>query len=114
MRNEALFFGAAGLTLMLLTGCAGAHSTVRYGADGEAERYIECSGQPMSACYRAAIRDCPQGYRLIEDSQTAAGTKSGSVFGTYKTVGGTSSNTQIVFKNQLIIRCKPVPAPQTP
>lgn len=103
-----------GLALMPLAGCSGARSTLRYGRDGEAERFIECSGQPMSRCYAQALRDCPQGYRLIEDIQAPAGTKSGSIFGGVKHVGGSASNNEVTFKNQLVIRCKDAPPPQTP
>lgn len=102
------------LSAASLAGCGGAHSTLRFGRDGEPERFIDCSGAPMSRCYERALADCPQGYRLVEESQTPAGNKNGSIFGGVKHVGGTSSNSEVTFKNQIVIRCKEAPAPAGP
>lgn len=111
MRNSSLTL-IVGLGPLFLAGCVGSHSTIRYGRDGEQERFIECSGKPMSLCYQRALADCPQGYKLIEESQAPSGTKSGSFFGGVKNVGGVSGNTETTYKNQLIIRCKDASAPQ--
>ena len=109
MRSSFLI-PAFALAAALAAGCGGAHSTLRYGHDGQPERFIECSGQPMSRCYDQALADCPQGYYLVEDSQVSGGTKGGAMFGKVKHIGASAHSTEITWKNQLVIRCKPGPA----
>ena len=102
----ALMFGA---TLLAAAGC-GANVALRYGRDGQPEYFIECSKQPMTNCYKAALDRCPQGYFLVEESQTPGGTKAGSVFGHVPHVGAETSSTEVTWKNQLVVRCKPAQA----
>ncbi|MBI5239850.1 MAG: hypothetical protein HY926_05220 [Elusimicrobia bacterium] len=102
--------------LLGAVGC-GANATLRYGRDGQPEYFIECSKKPMASCYEAALKQCPQGYFLVEESQTPGGTKSGSIFGGGKNVGGQAGSSEITWKNQLVVRCKPAgaaPAPAAP
>lgn len=105
--STAILFGAA---LLAAAGCSSVNSTLRYGADGQAEFFIECSGQPMASCYRKALELCPQGYFLVTESQSPGGTKSGGVFGHTQHVGAQTGNTTVVWKNQLVVRCKPAGA----
>ncbi|MCX5795549.1 MAG: hypothetical protein NTY77_08665 [Elusimicrobia bacterium] len=112
--STAVLFGAA---LLAAAGCSGVNSTLRYGADGQPEFFVECTGQPMSSCYRKALELCPQGYFLVENSQTPGGTKSGGLFGRTQHVGAETGNTMVVWKNQVAVRCKPAPAaggPESP
>ena len=106
----AIFFASA---LLGAAGC-GTTSALRYGADGQPEYFVECSKKPMADCYKQALRLCPQGYFLVSESQTPGGTKSGSIFGGAKGVGGAASNTEVTWKNQLVVRCKPAPAAAGP
>jgi hypothetical protein len=110
-RMSALLFAAG------LLGAAGCGTTyaLRYGADGQPEYFVECSKRPMADCYRQALRLCPQGYFLVSESQTPGGTKSGSIFGGGKNVGGSAGSSEVTWKNQLVARCKPAaPAPAAP
>jgi hypothetical protein len=110
-RMFALFFAAG---LPAAAGC-GTTSALRYGADGQPEYFIECSKKPMADCYKKALSLCPQGYFLVSESQTPGGTKSGSIFGGGKHVGGQTGSSEVTWKNQLVVRCKPAPdAPAAP
>lgn len=114
MRRMSAAVFAAGL--LGAAGC-GANATLRYGRDGQPEYFIECSRKPMAVCYEAALKRCPQGYFLVEESQTPGGTKSGSIFGGAKNVGASAGSSEITWKNQLVVRCKPAaaaPAPAAP
>lgn len=106
MRLSLILAGAA---LLGAAGCSGVTSSLRYGTDGQPEFFIECSNRPMADCYEKALALCPAGYFLVGESQTPHGSKSGSLFGSAKHVGGAAANTQVTFKNQLIVRCKPRP-----
>ena len=92
--------------LLGAAGC-GANVALRYGRDGQPEYFIDCSKKPMTDCYAAALTRCPQGYFLVEESQTPGGTKSGSIFGGAKGVGGAATSSEVTWKNQLVVRCKP-------
>ncbi len=104
MNNKVVVCAAAFISF-LLAGC-GANAVLRYGPDGEPEYFIECSNKPMSDCYKKALRVCPQGYFLVAAKETPQGTKTGSVFGRWKSVGGTKGDSEIKWKNQVIVRCK--------
>jgi hypothetical protein len=106
----ALTFGAA---LLAAAGC-GTTSALRYGADGQPEYFVDCSKEPMAKCYKQALRLCPQGYFLVTESQTPGGTKAGSVFGHMSHVGAETNSTEVTWKNQLVVRCKPAPAAAGP
>ncbi len=58
---------------LLLTGCAS--SSLMYGADGEQQYNIECNGSlnPMSTCYKKALKLCPNGYYLTDQQKTVDG-----------------------------------------
>ena len=86
-------------------GC-GAKAVMRYGADGEPEYWIDCSNKTMEPCYRKALKLCPHGYYLVQEKETPQGSKSGSVFGRWKSVGGQKADQEIKWKNNLVIRCK--------
>jgi hypothetical protein len=103
MKTILCLFAAA----LALAGCSGVSSTLRYGADGQAEYFIDCSGKPMTRCYERALELCPQGYFLTKESEVAAGTKGGGVFGRTKHVGAESHDAQTTFKNEIAVRCKP-------
>ncbi|MFA6317016.1 MAG: hypothetical protein WC943_06320 [Elusimicrobiota bacterium] len=100
---------------LCLAGCTGTTSTLRYGTDGEPEHFIECIDQPMSSCYRRAMRACPAGYVLVKEESIPAGAKSGSAFGSWTHVGGSSSKMTTSFINRVVVRCKDdaPPPPQT-
>lgn len=109
------FLGWASLASALaLGGCSGANSSVRYGPDGQQEYFVDCSGKPMTRCYGRALQLCPQGYFLVQDSQVPGGSHSGGIFGHTKHVSGESRDTEITWKNQLIVRCKPAAAAAGP
>ncbi|MDD5657200.1 MAG: hypothetical protein PHF00_08090 [Elusimicrobia bacterium] len=105
MKRLVLLF-AAGAGALGAAGCAGVSSILRYGADGQAEYFVDCSGRGMTSCYARALRHCPQGYFLVKDKQVADGSKSGSFWGSYKAVGGAANNTRTNWKNQVVVRCK--------
>ena len=114
--SKIVSLAAFGFTMTALSGCSGVNSSLRYGADGQPEHFIECTGVPMSRCYSRALSSCPQGYFLVNESQIPTGAKSGSVWGRYKAVGGQAGSQETTWKNQLVVRCKPgaEPAPAAP
>jgi hypothetical protein len=100
------------LAFLFLAGCSGVTTTLRYGADGQPETFIDCSNKPMARCYKKALVVCPQGYFLVEKSETPGGNNSGGIFGHTHGVGAQMDSTTIKFKNELVVRCKPdVPVP---
>ncbi len=105
MNTLKLALAAATALAMALAGC-GANAVLRYGPDGEPEYFIDCSNKPLGDCYKKALRVCPQGYFLIQAKETPQGSKTGSVFGRWKSVGGAKADQEIKWKNHLVVRCK--------
>jgi hypothetical protein len=105
IRISALLLGALAWVLSL-SACSGVSVTLRYGTDGEPEYFIECTDQPMSSCYRKALRACPGGYYLVKEEQIPQGAKSGSAFGSWTHIGGSASKTTTSFINRVVVRCK--------
>ena len=104
--GRKLLLCSAVIALSGAAGCSGVSSILRYGADGQPEYFVDCSGRPMTSCYSRALNHCPQGYFLVKDEQVPDGSKSGTIWGQYKAVGGAANNVQTNWKNQVVIRCK--------
>jgi hypothetical protein len=97
----------AGLAAVLaFSACSAVSSTLRYGADGQPEFFIDCSGTAMTKCYDRALELCPQGYFLEKDSQVPGGAHEGGVSGRTKHLGAQARDTSITWKNQVVVRCK--------